>query len=90
MGCSQIKTNILGVYLQNHHISKNCSKVFEVCNCSKFLSFYLDLPFDAIGTVCHQFGFLSTYLQFIPCADFLDTTRTRAYISFTSARPSMS
>ena len=34
---------------------------------------YLDLPLDAIGAVCHQFGILSTDLHLIPCADFVET-----------------
>ena len=33
----------------------------------KLLAFYLNLPQDAIGAVCHQFGLLSTGLHLIPC-----------------------
>ena len=39
----------------------------------KLLAFYLNLPQDAIGAVCHQFGRHSTYLHLIPCAGFVQT-----------------
>ena len=33
----------------------------------------LNLPQDAIGTVCHQSGLFSTDLHLIPCAGFIET-----------------
>ena len=39
---------------------------------AQFLSFYLYLSLDAIGTVCHQFGLLRTDLHLIPCAGFVE------------------
>ena len=35
---------------------------------TRFCPFYLNFPQDAIGTVCHQSGLLSTDLHLIPCA----------------------
>ena len=31
----------------------DCSEVFEACYGTKTLPFYLDLPLDAVGAVCH-------------------------------------
>ena len=38
-----------------------------------FCPFYLNLPLDAIGAVCHQFCLLSTDLYLISCAGFAET-----------------
>ena len=37
----------------------------------QILPFYLNLPQDAIGTVCHQSGLLSSDLHLIPCTGFI-------------------
>ena len=51
----------------------NCSKVLEAFYSTQLIPFYLYLSLDAIGTVCHQFGFLGTDLHLIPCAGFVKT-----------------
>ena len=43
----------------SNHLRQFLSEVFESCYASQLLSFNLDLPLDAIGTVCQQFGLFS-------------------------------
>ena len=57
----------------SHHLRQYCSEVFEACNGTKLLPFYIDLHQNAIGAVCHQFLPLSTDFHPIPCADLVET-----------------
>ena len=55
-------------------IRNNCSEVLnKACYDTQLLTFYLDLPLDGTGAVCHQVYVLSTDLHLIPCAGFVET-----------------
>ena len=56
-------------------LSHHLKQLRKACYSTQFLPFYHDLPLDAIGSVCHQFGLLSTdlHLRHIPCAGFGET-----------------
>ena len=53
--------------------------MFEVCYSTQLLSFHLDLPLDAVSAVCHQLGLLSTNLDLISCAGFVETANWGFY-----------
>ena len=55
-----------------------------------FCPFYLDLPLDVIGAVCHQFSLLSTDLHLIPCARLARLSTRASSSCSTSARASLS
>ena len=47
---------------------RHFSKIFVACYATSLLCINLDLIFDAVGAVCHQFGLFGTDPYLIPRA----------------------
>ena len=80
--------SLRGPLVWSHHLNQLCWGTQGFYG-THILPFYLNLPSDAIGTVCHQPGLLSTDLHLIRCAGFVETLRASNSCS-SSARASMS
>ena len=57
--------------------SKTTAPMCKVCYAAQLLTFYLDLPSDAIGADYHQTGLPQPEIRLIPCANFVETFHWR-------------
>ena len=71
---TMLQTNVNN-YIFNKYclIHTNSSKVFEACYSTKLLSFHFNFPLDVMSALCDQLGLVSTDLNLIPCAGFVET-----------------